>query len=68
MGRLGIIAASGNLPLQLAEAALSQGETPFIICLNGQIDHDYAAFPHASVPGTPAGPHKHAAADGGEGA
>ena len=34
MGRLGIIAASGNLPLQLAEAAQSQGEAPFIICLN----------------------------------
>lgn len=48
MGRLGIIAASGNLPLQLAEAAQSQGEAPFIICLNGQIDHDYSAFPYAS--------------------
>ena len=48
MGRLGIIAASGNLPLQLARAAQSQGEAPFIICLDGQVDHDYSVFPHAS--------------------
>lgn len=48
MGRLGIIAASGDLPLQLAKAAQSQGETPFIICLDGQIDQDYTAFSHVS--------------------
>lgn len=48
MGRLGIIAASGNLPLQLARAALSQGEEPFIICLNGQANHDYSPFSYAS--------------------
>ena len=48
MGRLGIIAASGNLPLQLARASLSKGEEPFIICLNGQADHDYSPFSYAS--------------------
>ena len=48
MGRLGIIAASGNLPLQLARAALSQGEEPFIICLKGQADQDYSPFSYAS--------------------
>ena len=48
MGRLGIIAASGTLPLELAHAARLQGERPFIICLNGQADQDYSAFENVS--------------------
>ena len=42
MGRLGIIAASGTLPLELANRAKLQGENPFIICLEGQADQDYS--------------------------
>ena len=47
MGRLGIIAARGTLPLELAQAAQSKGERPFIICLEGQSDADFSAFDHA---------------------
>ncbi|MGB0710785.1 MAG: DUF1009 domain-containing protein, partial [Candidatus Puniceispirillaceae bacterium] len=47
MGRLGIIAARGTLPLELAKAAQSKGERPFIICLEGQSDVDFSAFDHA---------------------
>ena len=46
MGRLGIIAARGTLPLELAQAAQSRGERPYIICLEGQSDADYSAFEH----------------------
>jgi len=46
MGRLGIIAARGTLPLELAQAAQSKGERPFIICLEGQSDADFSAFEH----------------------
>ncbi|MEC7705218.1 MAG: DUF1009 domain-containing protein, partial [Pseudomonadota bacterium] len=36
MGRLGIIAAQGPLPLNLAQAARGKGEEPYIIRLKGQ--------------------------------
>lgn len=48
MGRLGIIAASGTLPLELANRAKLQGENPFIICLEGQADQDYSPFENLS--------------------
>ena len=50
MGRLGIIAASGTLPLELANRAKLQGENPFIICLEGQADQDYSPFENFSFP------------------
>ena len=48
MGRLGIIAACGTLPLELANTAKLQGEHPFIICLEGQADQDYSPFDNVS--------------------
>lgn len=44
MGRLGIIAARGSLPLQLAKAACSKGENPYIIALDGQCDISFDGF------------------------
>ena len=52
MGRLGIIAACGTLPLELANRAKLPGENPFIICLEGQADQDSSPFDHLCfVPG-----------------
>ena len=50
MGRLGIIAARGPLPLQLAHAARSKGEEPFIIRLNGQCDCLFEGFESVCLP------------------
>lgn len=44
MGRLGIIAARGPMPLQLAHAARTKGEDPYIISLNGQCDQSFDGF------------------------
>lgn len=50
MGRLGIIAARGPLPLQLAQAARKSGEDPYIICLKGQCDHSFDGFETVQLP------------------
>ena len=50
MGRLGIIAAQGPLPLQLAKAARSKGEEPYIIRLNGQCDCSFEGFESICLP------------------
>ena len=50
MGRLGIIAAQGPLPLQLAQAARSKGEEPLIIRLDGQCDCLFEGFESVSLP------------------
>lgn len=44
MGRLGIIAARGSLPLKLAHAARDKGEEPYIIRLKGQCDCLFEEF------------------------
>ena len=50
MGRLGIIAAQGSLPLQLAQAARIKGEEPFIIRLKGQCDCLFEGFESVCLP------------------
>ena len=50
MGRLGIIAARGPLPLELAKAARSKGEEPFVIRLNGQCDCVFEGFESVCLP------------------
>lgn len=50
MGRLGIIAARGPLPLQLVQAAQKKGETPFIISLKGQCDHSFDGVETVQLP------------------
>ena len=50
MGRLGIIAARGPLPLKLAQAARSRGEEPYIIRLNGQCDCHFEGFESVCLP------------------
>ena len=50
MGRLGIIAARGPLPQQLAQAARSKGEEPYIIRLNGQCDCLFEGFESVCLP------------------
>ena len=50
MGRLGIIAARGPLPLQLAQAARSRGEEPYIIRLKGQCDCLFEGFESICLP------------------
>lgn len=50
MGRLGIIAARGPLPLQLALAARDQGENPYIIRLKGQCERDFSGFETVCLP------------------
>lgn len=48
-GRLMIIAGGGKLPLYVAEAARAAGEDPFIVCLSGESDLDWAGFEHVVV-------------------
>tara|TARA_B100000963_G_C22537476_1_gene630507 strand:- start:224 stop:1054 length:831 start_codon:yes stop_codon:yes gene_type:complete len=50
MGRLGIIAARGPLPLQLAQAARGKGEEPYIIRLKGQCDCLFEGFESVCLP------------------
>ena len=50
MGRLGIIAARGPLPLQLACAARDKGEDPYIISLKGQCDCSFDGFETVQLP------------------
>ena len=50
MGRLGIIAARGSLPLQLAKSARSKGEEPYIIRLKGQCDCLFEGFESVCLP------------------
>ena len=50
MGRLGIIAARGPLPLQLAQAARGKGEEPYIIRLKGQCDCLFEGFESVCFP------------------
>lgn len=50
MGRLGIIAASGSLPLKLANRARAQGEDPYIIILTGQCDDSFEGFETGEYP------------------
>ncbi len=50
MGRLGIIAARGSLPLQLAQAARSKGEEPYIVRLIGQCDGLFEGFESVCLP------------------
>ena len=48
-GRLAIIAGRGRLPLDVAAAARSVGDDPFIIGLKGEAGAIPAAYEHASV-------------------
>ena len=50
MGRLGIIAAQGPLPLQLAKAARCKGEEPYIVRLKGQCDCPFEGFECVCLP------------------
>ena len=47
---LGIIAGAGDLPFAVAEAAMDEGKSVFILALKGVVEEsDFAAYPHASV-------------------
>lgn len=47
---LGIVAGRGDLPARLAEAALAQGRSVFVLALTGQADPAaVASYPHAWV-------------------
>jgi UDP-2,3-diacylglucosamine hydrolase len=48
-GRLAILAGGGQLPLHVAQAARLNGENPFIIVLNAEIDRDWSDFDHATI-------------------
>ena len=50
IGRLGIIAAQGPLPLHLAQAARSKGEEPYVIRLKGQCDCLFEGFESVCLP------------------
>jgi len=44
---LGIVAAAGNLPTQVASAALAAGREVFVFGLEGIVDADLTPYPHA---------------------
>ncbi len=46
---LGIIAAGGGLPVQVAAAAVAAGRPVFVLGLEGMVDADLTAFAHALV-------------------
>ena len=46
---LGILAAGGRLPAQVARAALAAGRDVFIVGLEGVADQEITTFPHATV-------------------
>ncbi|QRM55535.1 UDP-2,3-diacylglucosamine diphosphatase LpxI [Sinorhizobium sp. BG8] len=47
--RLAIIAGAGLLPLYVAEAARSRGESPYILALGNESDQDWSSFDHQTV-------------------
>jgi DUF1009 family protein len=49
IGRIGIIAGAGSLPLALAKALSEKGYKPFILALVGNADSSIEQFPHAPV-------------------
>lgn len=48
-GRLAIIAGQGQLPVDVAEAAVRAGETPYIAALKEELDRDWSRFDHTIV-------------------
>lgn len=46
---IGIIAASGEMPLEVAETLISQGKDVFIIALKGIATADFSAFEHTDL-------------------
>lgn len=48
-GRLGILAGSGQGPIEAAAAAASRGEDPHIVALLGTADRGVEAYPHTWV-------------------
>ncbi|PWW03685.1 hypothetical protein DFR52_101371 [Hoeflea marina] len=49
IGRLAIVAGSGQLPMRLAEAAREAGHTPFVLPIIGAADQDWSGFAHADL-------------------
>lgn len=49
IGRLAIVAGSGQLPMRLAEAARDAGHTPFVLPIIGAADQDWSGFAHADL-------------------
>lgn len=45
--RLAIIAGYGRLPIDVAEAARQNGQSPVILALEGEVDQDWSNFDHA---------------------
>lgn len=45
-GRLAIVAGSGNLPLNVADAARARGEEPFIVAIRNESSADWSGYEH----------------------
>lgn len=49
--RVGIIAGGGSLPVEVAESLVRQGNSPFIVLVDGEVDReaDFAAYEQATL-------------------
>ncbi|RWB56122.1 LpxI family protein [Mesorhizobium sp.] len=49
--RVGIIAGSGSLPVEVAESLVRQGNSPFIVLVDGEVDReaDFGAYEQATL-------------------
>lgn len=48
--RMGIVAGSGRLPIDLAENLAAHGHRPFVVLIQGEADSSLASFDHEVVP------------------